>query len=661
MAKTYAQIVDDAEALLQDSANAVFAATEFDSIMTEALVAISQFKPWQYRLTKTTTTDSYDIELTLGDKWRLLEGSGYKGTGIVKAEYLVDQNPRKFRGLTIFANTLTLELDSPPSSAVNVYLYMNKIHLLQKEIGTTDTTGAIKTQAAVGATALGLKSLGTGTINEMTYLSITGDATTYVVIAQATIAANEATVSIWPPLQAVAAADAVVTLALAAATFDITLEGYLARYLAAQAAISKATLTLQQVKTAITTLTNAGTAIEAIAALTALATTANTGDIALGRAAEVLAATTITAATVGSTARITQAVADIASGRAELVKIVGATPGAGILDTVNTEIDKMLALLGASAGGATKDLTDGRTELEKSDDLITAGATIMSAAIIGVAAMLETITNANTGSLKLAKDAIALGVKSINDTLSAHTEIGKIDAATTGPLVVAASALATGAPLLNTIQPGDGAKEYMAQAAQDVGLAQGYLMSGQGYLQEAAANFNNAVSDLAVTSKILDVATAKIQEGHTKFDEATADITLNRAYIESSMAKLRVAQAYFQEAQGYVMEINARIGANTSYIQSAIGELRAASGKNAEGQIYLASAQGYYAAAAADFRAASEKANEAIAGLRLVASRLQVSQGGLRYEEWGRRQLAEVRQELLNHGGCPYSVRYARD
>src|SRR3990167_7822414 len=99
MSKTYSQIVDDAEALLQDSSNAVFAATEFDTIMPEGLVVISMAKPWEYKRTKTTTADSYDIALTSGDLWRLLEGSGYKGTGIVKAEYTVDQNPRRFRGV----------------------------------------------------------------------------------------------------------------------------------------------------------------------------------------------------------------------------------------------------------------------------------------------------------------------------------------------------------------------------------------------------------------------------------------------------------------------------------------------------------------------------------------------------------------------------------
>jgi len=47
--------------------------------------------------------------------------------------------------------------------------------------------------------------------------------------------------------------------------------------------------------------------------------------------------------------------------------------------------------------------------------------------------------------------------------------------------------------------------------------------------------------------------------------------------------------------------------------------------------------------------------------MRLVGTRLQVSQGGLRYEEWGRRELAQVETELRAYGGYPQSVRYPRD
>jgi hypothetical protein len=407
--------------------------------MPQGLILISRCNPWRYKATKTTTASSYDITLSSGDKWRLLDGTGYKGTGIEKAEYEVDQNPRRFRGVTRFGDTLSLELMSRPSSAVSVYLYMNKIHLLQKEIGTTDTAGALSANAAAAATSLALKSLGTGTINEMTSLVITGDSATYYVTETATIDTNTATVSIWPPLAAAALANAVVTLSLTSSTLNMMEEDLLARWLAAQAAISKATVYYQQVNTCITTLASAATAIAAVAA------------------------------------RITQAVDDIASGR----------DGYGL----------------------------------------------------------------DSGGLVAAQVAIPLANAEF-DKMATEVGLGK-------------TALASGASLINTIPVGGGAAEYMGQASSDVGIAHGYLSTGQSYLQEASAHQNNA--------------------------------------------------------------------------------------------------RGFANSAAAELRAASEKISEGITNLRLVGTRLQVSDGGRQYERWGREELARVMVDLRKYGGLPIAKRFPQD
>src|SRR3990172_4268663 len=224
--KTYANLLDDVEASVQDggidpggSANQVFATAEIDAIMPLGLLAISNASPWQYKLTKTTTADSYDVTLTTGDKWRLL--------GIARLEYEVDKDPRQFRNFSRFGDVVTMKRSSAPSAADSIYFYLNKIHLLQKQLGTTDTAGALNADAAVGATSLDLKSLGTGTIDEMSTIAITGDTTVYYVTAQATITGNAATVSIWPKLAAAALADAVVTLSVTGSTLDYALETYL--------------------------------------------------------------------------------------------------------------------------------------------------------------------------------------------------------------------------------------------------------------------------------------------------------------------------------------------------------------------------------------------------------------------------------------------------
>lgn len=80
------------------------------------------------------------------------------------------------------------------------------------DVGTTDLAGAVKTEAAKGATSVALKSLGTGTINIDTVLNIDGHATDYIVTANATISGNEATVSISPALTDVAEVDDLINL-----------------------------------------------------------------------------------------------------------------------------------------------------------------------------------------------------------------------------------------------------------------------------------------------------------------------------------------------------------------------------------------------------------------------------------------------------------------
>ncbi len=109
-------------------------------------------------------------------------------------------------------------------------------------------------------------------------------------------------------------------------------------------------------------------------------------------------------------------------------------------------------------------------------------------------------------------------------------------------------------------------------------------------------------------------------------------------------------------------------GGAAEYMGQAASQIGLAQGHALAGQTYLqegslsnANAAQSLNAASADYRAASEVANEAIASLRVVASRLQVAQGGLRFESWGRTELAQVESELRTYGGFPSSRRYPRD
>ena len=492
--KSYSEILDDVETLLQDagvdpsppSANSVFSTAELDSLMPSALVRISQFKPWQKKTTKSTVADTRDITLTTGDKWRLL--------GIEKVEYLTAKNPPVYRQVSpAFDSVVSIKIDTRPPAVADIYFFWNKVHILLSATGADSGAGALSADAAADAVSLALDGLGTGTINEMTTIAITGDSTVYYVTKTATIVGNAATVSIWPPLAAAALEDAVITLSLTESTIeDMALEAYLAKWLAAKACISKATKSYAQVNTAITTIANAATAVAAIAD------------------------------------RITQSLTDIASGRT------------------------------AVALGVT--------------------------AVAAIAAIIDKAEAATTGDIELARDEIDKAIIAIP---LANVEFDKVAA----DVALGATALASGAALINTIPIAGGSPEYMGQASSDVGVAQGRLINGQSYLQEAAANFNSAASYFKSGAMELDVSGAKAQEAQVNFANAASN----------------------------------------------------------------------YTAAGVELRAASEQASEAISNLRLVATRLQVSQGGLRYEEWGRRELAQVEAELRAYGGLPQTVRYPRD
>jgi hypothetical protein len=233
MARTYAQLQTVIAQILQDTGLATWTAAELDVHTPDVLTEISMAMPYRTRLTLYTVADKKDITLTAGDKHRLLK--------IDRGEYPVDQDPPNYRNVKRWGDVITLNIDSAPSAdGESVYLYVNQKQRLQKEVGTTDLAGAVKTGAAAGVTSLALKSLGTGTINKDTKLEIAGDTTDYIVIDDTTIAGSEASVSIYPKLAAAVLADAVVTLTLSESTLDDKAETAFCHYVAGAAAISKA-------------------------------------------------------------------------------------------------------------------------------------------------------------------------------------------------------------------------------------------------------------------------------------------------------------------------------------------------------------------------------------------------------------------------------------
>jgi len=111
---------------------------ELDRLISITLREVEQRIP--YEVKATTLDDATDIETTANSKE--IDISGIADIiRVVKAEYRTDKNPKQFRNVTVFGDTLTLDMNILPSSAEAVYLYLHKKHTL------TDATSTLKPDA----------------------------------------------------------------------------------------------------------------------------------------------------------------------------------------------------------------------------------------------------------------------------------------------------------------------------------------------------------------------------------------------------------------------------------------------------------------------------------------------------------------------------------
>lgn len=242
MPMTHAEHITSIAGLLSDGSRATWTTTggagSTDELLVpinDALTTVSSRIANMVRHNLLTDGTTRRITLSAADKWKLVWGDFKK----YWCEYEVGEEPEERKNCDRMGDTIYLDSSALPAASASVYIWLGHKHLLQSAIGTTDTAGAVKTAAALLATSLILKSLGTGTINEDTKLTIAGDSTVYHVTATVTIATNEATVSIFPPLVVAADVDDVVTLALADSTLTPQLEKIVDYLAAGTAAMSK--------------------------------------------------------------------------------------------------------------------------------------------------------------------------------------------------------------------------------------------------------------------------------------------------------------------------------------------------------------------------------------------------------------------------------------
>mgnify|MGYP001594694670 CR=1 FL=1 len=193
------------------------------------------------------TTDSYYIfnRMSRNSK-QVYVGGMIEISEPVKAEYPANYWPRNWRNIRWEQGGKVLEFDidfapddsdsdtSNYAARLDVLVEFSKPHILSQ---LTDWAGALSASALISATALALTSLqSAGTIEEGEEITIPGHRSTYIVVADTTIASNTATVEIQPPLERAANTATVINFTKSSLTPQ--LEDILADHVAAKLAIN---------------------------------------------------------------------------------------------------------------------------------------------------------------------------------------------------------------------------------------------------------------------------------------------------------------------------------------------------------------------------------------------------------------------------------------
>jgi len=111
-----------------DGAEQDFQEDELDLHIADCLVEISQRRPYEVKETKTTKA-SRDLDIsTIED---LLE--------VDKVEFPVGSDPPDYRNVSIFGDTLTIDIDTKPTADQTIYLFCLKLHQLTEVSSTLPT------------------------------------------------------------------------------------------------------------------------------------------------------------------------------------------------------------------------------------------------------------------------------------------------------------------------------------------------------------------------------------------------------------------------------------------------------------------------------------------------------------------------------------------
>jgi hypothetical protein len=306
--------------------------------------------------------------------------------------------------------------------------------------------------------------------------------------------------------------------------------------------------------------------------------------------------TTVETSISNMTARITQSLADIASGRTQLTSAGTAITSSG------TSISNMSARITQ----AIADLTSGGTAEALAPAIILEANT----AIDKIEARLtQTLADLEAARTKLAAAAM-------DDRLTnAETAVGKV-AEEVGQAI---ADLDSGRSLINqlNVEPSP-ESDYAQYTGVGLGNSSGYLREAQGWLALRAS------------------------------EEAMV-----RDYVNLGLGEIRTGLSYLNEANSLLAQAHADESLGMTYVRQAVGQLQTATSYLNQGQGYLAQARTYEAQTAAYYNAAIRELsvaqsyqNQAAIYLQSITARLNITRIGRDYQQWGQSKLALVLAEL---------------
>ncbi len=101
---------------------------ELDLLIFDCISEISKRSPYEVKETLTTTAGSRDLDIS----------SITNLLSVEEIEYKVGSTPKNMRSCSVFADILTMDINTSPGADENVYLYCHKFHQL------TDTSSTLK-------------------------------------------------------------------------------------------------------------------------------------------------------------------------------------------------------------------------------------------------------------------------------------------------------------------------------------------------------------------------------------------------------------------------------------------------------------------------------------------------------------------------------------